>query len=146
MNREVHKVEAELLIGHLRRRMRDLQSLVNYLESREAVGSSDYSYSREKLQELIAGLRELEKFSSQRGAVHRMRAAWLNSHGGRMEAFDLPARLKAQMGVLQELMSFLEDHGSLGVKEYFYCQARLQDIMKELKQLERVASAGRQQG
>jgi hypothetical protein len=71
-------VEAELLIGHLRRQVRDLQSLLQYLESRDIVQDDDYSYSHTKLRELIRGLRELERFSSQRGEVYRLRAEWVN--------------------------------------------------------------------
>jgi len=71
-------VEAELLISHLRRQMRDMQSLVNYLESRDRVAREDFSYSRSKLRELIAGLKDLERFSLQRATAHNMRAAWLN--------------------------------------------------------------------
>ena len=71
-------VEAELLIGHLRRHVRSLQSLLNYLESRADVQYEDYSYSHSKLRELISSLKELERFSSQRGAAHSLRAAWLN--------------------------------------------------------------------
>ena len=71
-------VEAELLIGHLRGQVWNLQALVNYLESRERVEQEDFAYSQERLRQLIGGLKELERFSSQRGAVHRMRAEWLN--------------------------------------------------------------------
>ena len=71
-------VEAELLIGHLRSQVRNLQSLLNYLESRNQVEQEDYACSQTKLQEMIGRLRELEHFSSKRGAVHRLRAAWLN--------------------------------------------------------------------
>ena len=71
-------VEAELLIGHLRSQVRNLQALLNYLESRSTVEHDDYSYSRVRLQELITGLRELERFSAQRQAAHRLRATWLN--------------------------------------------------------------------
>lgn len=71
-------VEAELLIGHLRRQVRNLQSLLNYLESRKIVQDEDYSYSHTKLRELIHGLKGLERFSSERGSAHSLRAAWLN--------------------------------------------------------------------
>jgi len=71
-------VEAELLIGHLRRQVKDLQMLLNYLESRDTVQGDDYTYSRQKLRQLIGGLRDLERFSAQRGSLHRMRAAWMN--------------------------------------------------------------------
>ncbi len=71
-------VEAELLIGHLRRQVRNLQSLLNYLESRKTVQDEDYSYSHTKLRELIGGLKNLERFSSERGSVHSLRAVWLN--------------------------------------------------------------------
>ena len=75
---EGRMVEAELLIGHLRRHVRDLQSLLNFLESRDAVRHEDYSYSHAKLRELIDNLKGLERFSGQRGTVHSLRAAWLN--------------------------------------------------------------------
>ena len=71
-------VEAELLIGHLRSQVRNLQSLLNYLESRQHVEQDDHAYSQTKLREMIERLRKLEHFSSTRGAVHRLRAAWLN--------------------------------------------------------------------
>jgi hypothetical protein len=71
-------VEAELLIGHLRSQVRNLQSLLHYLENREAVEHDDYSYSHGKLRELIGNFKELQRFTSQRGAMHRLRAEWLN--------------------------------------------------------------------
>ena len=71
-------VEADLLIGHLRSQVRNLQSLLQYLDGRESVEHDDYSYSHGKLRELIGSLKELERFTSQRGAVHRLRAEWLN--------------------------------------------------------------------
>ncbi len=71
-------VESELLIGHLRRQVRNLQSLVNFLEGRQLLEREDYSYSQARLRELIGGLKELERFSLQRGTVHNLRAAWLN--------------------------------------------------------------------
>jgi hypothetical protein len=71
-------VEAELLIAHLRRQVRHLQSLLNYLESCDQVSHDEYSYSHARLRELITGLKELERFSLQRGTIHNMRAAWLN--------------------------------------------------------------------
>ena len=71
-------VEAELLIGHLRTQVRDLQSLLNYLESRHGVGPEEYGYSGERLRELIAQLRGLECFTLERGATHRLKAEWLN--------------------------------------------------------------------
>ena len=75
---EGRMVEAELLIGHLRRHVRDLQSLLSYLESRDAVRYEDFRYSHAKLRELIGNLKGLERFSEQRGTVHGLRAAWLN--------------------------------------------------------------------
>jgi len=71
-------VEAELLIGRLRRQVRDLQSLLNYLESREMVGREDYSYSRAKLREVIRRLRDVERWSSVRGGSSPLEAEWLN--------------------------------------------------------------------
>lgn len=71
-------VEAELLIGHLSCQVRELQSLLNYLESRETIQSEDFSYSHRRLRELIGRLKELERFSSQRGEARRLQAEWLN--------------------------------------------------------------------
>ncbi len=71
-------VEAELLIGHLRRQVRNLQSLLNYLEDRDAVGMEDYAYSHTRLRELIGDLRALERFSLERDTVHNLRAVWMN--------------------------------------------------------------------
>ena len=71
-------VEAELLIGHLRRQVRNLQSLLNYLESREAVQDEEYAYSHTRLRELIGDLKALERFSLERGTVHNLRAVWMN--------------------------------------------------------------------
>ena len=71
-------VEAELLIGHLRRQVRDLQSLLNYLESRQLVEHDDYAYSHAKIRGLIRGLKDLQQFASERGATHALRALWLS--------------------------------------------------------------------
>ena len=71
-------VEAELLIGHLRQQVRNLQSLLNYLESRDQVHGEDYTFSHSRLRELIGGLKALEKFSLERGTMHNLRAVWLN--------------------------------------------------------------------
>ena len=71
-------VEAELLIGHLRQQVRNLQSLLNYLESRDMVKGEDYAYSHNRLRELIGGLRALEKFSLKREMLHNLRAVWMN--------------------------------------------------------------------
>ena len=71
-------VEAEVLIGQLRSQVRNLQSLLNYLESRQEVAEDDYAYSSSRLRELIVRLKELEQFALKRGEVHRLRAEWLN--------------------------------------------------------------------
>ncbi len=71
-------VEAEFVICHLRSQVRHLQSLLNYLESRDAVGYEDYSYTQTKLREVIGRLREMERFSSHRGASHLLQAQWVN--------------------------------------------------------------------
>ncbi len=71
-------VEAELMIGQLRRQALDLQSLLHYLESRNAMADDDYSYSHAKLRELITHLKQLERFSSQRANTSSLRAVWLN--------------------------------------------------------------------
>ena len=71
-------IEAELLIGQLRRQVQDLESLVNFLDGRDALAEDDYAYSHAKLRQLIESLRGLERFSTEREASHRLRAAWLN--------------------------------------------------------------------
>ncbi len=71
-------VDVELLISHLRSQVRNLQSLVHYLENRGAVEGEDYSYSAQRLRELIGHLKEMERFSSQRGRMRALRAHWLN--------------------------------------------------------------------
>jgi hypothetical protein len=71
-------IEAELVICNLRSQVRNLQSLLNYLEAREVIGHEDYSYVRAKLQEVIGRLRDMERFSGQRREHQLMRAQWLN--------------------------------------------------------------------
>jgi hypothetical protein len=71
-------VETELLIGHLRSQVRNLQSLLNYLESRERMERADYSYSWGKLRELIKRLKELERFTARRGETQNLHVGWLN--------------------------------------------------------------------
>jgi hypothetical protein len=50
---------------------------------------------------------------------------------------DLTTGIRAQMVSLENLLAYLEDRGQLGAKEYLFCQARLQDIVKQLRRLER---------
>lgn len=69
--------DTEYVINCLRSQMRDLQSVVNYLESREAVAGEDYAYVSGQLRELVAQLRALEQFSAARRSASR-RAGWLN--------------------------------------------------------------------
>lgn len=71
-------VEAELVIGHLRNHVRNLQTLLQYLERRQTAGHDDQTYSHSKLREVIGGLQTLARFASQRGAAHRLRAEWVN--------------------------------------------------------------------
>lgn len=71
-------VEAEYVICHLRSQARDLQSLLNYLESREQVKNEDYSFLHTKLREVIKQLKEMERYSSQRKAMPSLKAVWLN--------------------------------------------------------------------
>lgn len=71
-------VESEFVIGSLRTQVRDLQSLLNYLESREGVGHEEYTYLQCRLREVIGRLKQTERFSVERGGEHRLRAQWLN--------------------------------------------------------------------
>lgn len=69
-------VEAEFVIGNLRSQVRNLQSVLNYLESRDGVGCEDYSYLETKLREVIGRLKEMQRFSSGRGGAPLLRARW----------------------------------------------------------------------
>ncbi|GEM_PF-2466274 len=71
-------VDEEFVLGHLRSQVRDLQSLLNYLESREAVAYDDYAYLHTKLHEVIGRLKEMERFSFRRGHTGGLHAHWLN--------------------------------------------------------------------
>ncbi len=71
-------VEAELLIVKLRSQVRELQALLNDLESRDFVAHEEYAYVHTRLNETIDRLKEVDQFSSQRVQIHRLRAQWLN--------------------------------------------------------------------
>ena len=71
-------VEVEYVISHLRSQVGNLQSLLDYLESCEMVGREEYSYLHTKLREVIGRLKEMERFSSQHGQLHSLRAQRLN--------------------------------------------------------------------
>jgi hypothetical protein len=60
-----------------------------------------------------------------------------------MRELDLRTDLKAQATQLQELMSYLEDRRELGAREYLYCQAKLHEIVEQLRRLERSTGSGR---
>ena len=72
-------VHDEFFILNLRSQVRNLQALLNYLESCEVVDRDDYAYCREKLREVTKGLRELGDASSQRSVGQTLRAGWLNN-------------------------------------------------------------------
>ena len=55
-----------------------------------------------------------------------------------MEEAEFKGFIKTQTVVLKNLLSCLEDHGELHAKEYLYCQAKLHEVVKDLKRLERV--------
>jgi len=71
-------VEAEFVIANLRGQVRNLQGMLNYLESREGVGQEEYSYLQTRLQEVIGRLKDMRRFSLDRGERHRLRAQWIN--------------------------------------------------------------------
>lgn len=54
---------------------------------------------------------------------------------------DLKSPLKAQLVNLEDLVLYLEDHGTLGTEEYHYCQARLHEVLEQLKRLERITGS-----
>lgn len=71
-------VESEFVICHLRNQVRYLQSLLNYLESRETVRQEDYAYVQTRLREVIGQLKEMQRFSATRGGRPSLQAQWLN--------------------------------------------------------------------
>ena len=60
-----------------------------------------------------------------------------------MPELDLKTNLKTQATQLQELMNYLEDRRELGAREYLYCQAKLHEIVDQLRRLERSTGTGR---
>ena len=58
-----------------------------------------------------------------------------------MKELDLKTGLQSQVLSLQGLMGYLEDRHELGANEYFYCQAKLRDVLDQLKRLERMTGA-----
>ncbi len=54
---------------------------------------------------------------------------------------ELKNVLKTQVASLEDLVVYLEDCSTLGSAEYDYCQARLQEVLEQLKQLERIAGS-----
>lgn len=71
-------VEAEFVICNLRGQVLNLQSMLNYLESREKVESEDFTFLHSKLREVVRQLKEMERFSSQRKSLPCLRAIGLN--------------------------------------------------------------------
>ena len=71
-------VETELVICHLRTQVRNLQSLLSYLENREMLGEDEFAYLDEKLREVVVRLREMQRVSTPRGPQSLLRASWLN--------------------------------------------------------------------
>ena len=55
-----------------------------------------------------------------------------------MQEANLKGDIRLQLITLQGLLEYLEDHGSLGPREYLYCQAKLHQVLRDLKRLERV--------
>jgi hypothetical protein len=69
----------EFVISHLRSQVRDLQSLLNYLESLEAVEHDDCRFIKTKLQDVIRHLKKTSQLSFGRNEATRgFTAHWLN--------------------------------------------------------------------
>ncbi len=60
-----------------------------------------------------------------------------------LEADSMRLGIRSQMHTLESLVSYLEDRGELGAKDYLYCESKLHETLKHLKRLERQAGAGR---
>ncbi len=71
-------IEAKFVLCHLRSQARDLQSMLNYLESREQLGHEEYAYLREQLGEAAKRFKEMQRFATKHGAQYLLRAQWLN--------------------------------------------------------------------
>ncbi len=71
-------MNTEWYILNLRAQVRNLQSLLNYLESREGMLAEDFAYSGEKLREVTKSLKELEERASRQGSRYLLSARWLN--------------------------------------------------------------------
>lgn len=54
---------------------------------------------------------------------------------------DLKSVLKAQVVNLEDLVLYLEDHATLGSEDYHYCQTKFQEMLEQLKRLERITSS-----
>lgn len=51
--------------------------------------------------------------------------------------------VKSGLCTLQGLLTYLEERNQLGAGEYLYCQGRLRELVKQLKQLAQLAGANR---
>ena len=69
--------EAEFVITGLRTQVRELQSLVNYFESREHITGDDYRFTAQRLQGLVNRLKSLEQYAYQRRDT-ALQAEWRN--------------------------------------------------------------------
>ena len=49
--------------------------------------------------------------------------------------------LQVQLSHLEELVLYVEDQGSFGTEEHRYCQTKLQDVLRELRRLERLTDS-----
>ena len=67
-------VETEFWFSHLRGQVRDLQSLLNYLESRETVVGEDYAFLHARLGEVIGRLKDMERWSARQSGASFLRA------------------------------------------------------------------------
>jgi hypothetical protein len=71
-------VEAELVLGRLRNQVRELQKLLNYLESCEVMRTEEYAYLDARLREVIGELTQTHRFSSRYGGRTHLQAQWVN--------------------------------------------------------------------
>jgi hypothetical protein len=67
----------DLLIGRLQNYIRELQRLLDYLESREKLKDEDYSFSRVTLKNLMRNMKDSEGLSRNSGSGFLM-GNWLN--------------------------------------------------------------------
>ncbi len=59
-----------------------------------------------------------------------------------LESDVLRDNIRTQLFCLKGLLSYLEDRDRLGTGEFFYCQTKIHQVLKQLKRIERKMEVG----